>query len=171
MVMGRTQDMKTEVEEFCVNFETRYGVRPSVTVPIGIMDRVRLPLKALERIANLRIFMEGKDLRSKTRVTPVMLPRQIFYKLALDMGYGCTYIGSEVGFNHATVLHGRDEINRRLSIGDKEVTFMFNEMQKDINEKLRDAGVVFTNNSRGSYSESGVSPELDEDETAVRSDD
>jgi hypothetical protein len=169
--MGKTEDMKREVEEFCVDFETKFGVRPSVIVPIGVLDRVRLPLRQLEKVADRYVYMEGKTLRSKTRKTEVMLPRQIFYKIALDMGYGSTYIASHMGFDHATVLHGRTAINARLSVEDKEVTLMFNQMQQDITNKLTDAGMVFTNSSKGSHPKSGVSPELDEDETAVGSDD
>lgn len=163
------QAAKDEISRFRRDFHAKYGIKVVVTVPSGDLGMPRLSLDCLERIANK--YTPGTfTIRTRRRFSEIVIPRQIFYKFALDLGYGCYQTGEFIGYDHATVLHHRDEVEEKLLTKDKKVCRIYDFMLKDIQGELDDAGLVFTDSKQGADSKSGVPPEFHEGKTTASAD-
>lgn len=163
------QAAKEEIARFRRDFLAKFGIRIVITVPSGDLGIPRLSLDCLEKIANK--YTPGTyTIRTRRRFSEIVIPRQIFYKFALDLGYGCYQTGEFIGYDHATVLHHRDEVEEKLLTNDKKVSRVYNSMLKDIQEELNNAGLVFTNNKQGADSKSGIPPEFNEGKATAPAD-
>ena len=53
----------------------------------------------------------GWDIAKKTRKREVVYARKVYCKIASDMGYGPSAIGSALGISHDLAIHHRDTFN------------------------------------------------------------
>lgn len=152
---------QNEIYKFSIDFEAKFGAKVAVTILSTPNDTPRLSLTQLEDVINPHCPFDT-TLRTKNRFRELVLLGQLFYKFAMDMGYGSYQAAVHLGFTHATAIHSRRNISDKLDIGDKSVTIFHNIIQKEIQEKINNEQLVLTNSKQGTDAESGVSAKLNE---------
>jgi hypothetical protein len=119
-------EAQKEIEEFKEAFEKRYGFGLSIHMrnstlinipPISLND-------VLEEVDRLfyEMYPSGivkssygtvhalNGIRSKTRVHEVVVMRQIFSYIALELGYAFTEIGRFLNMNHSTIIAAKKSL-------------------------------------------------------------
>jgi hypothetical protein len=80
-------------------------------------------IEGVEKVAGMKFFTED---RKKT--DELVTYRQFCYYILTTMGYGPSQIASRVGYNHATVIHGKNNIEDLLDVGSAKYMYMYIEI-------------------------------------------
>lgn len=71
--------------------------------------------EAGRRYVSVICGITGRDIRERTREREVVWARNmVFYQLAQD-GFSLSEIGRFMGFDHSTVIHGREQMKNMLT--------------------------------------------------------
>lgn len=141
-----------EANKFCTDFYDKYGIFPFISFKPIKGEREALTLASVEFIINALLQKYTKNLhlnlsvKLKRRPTLLITYRQCMFKILHDMGYSLTTIGKYFDFNHATVLHGKNEIIKYLELNDNMVLKIYNEINDELeNQKARNADSIYHN--------------------------
>lgn len=130
------------VEKFRDEFHNLFGVHPTVLYNFAIK---RIDIRYLEKITNEVLwetcpgqYTEG--IRSKNREQALSEHRQIFYKLAREMGYHYSYLAKYIGFDHSTAVYSVKKVESLLALNDKITIKLY----QTVKNKLYDKGNIQT---------------------------
>jgi hypothetical protein len=154
------QRMSAAVEAFKKQFFEEFDVSVTVYFSDKEYHGKALSLTEVELVATEFINGDIDLLRIKSRKDIYTEPRQVFFKVCIDMGYGFTELSRHFGFNHATILHANRKVNTLISINDFRTVKLYNEITNAIKERIESKG---TNESVGIFKDipkSGISPML-----------
>lgn len=109
------------VENFKQEFKNQFGVNVTVIYNLSV-DKV--DIEFLEKITNevLKINCPGdyaEGIRSRRRHQALSEHRQIFYKLAREMGYNYSYLAKYIGFDHSTAVYSVRKVESLMKLKDK----------------------------------------------------
>lgn len=142
------------IREFSQKFFERFDIYPAViytnnkiyTVKTGLLPLEQLVNELLiERIiADPDLFDKLKDRGIKTRIRnrTVVIYRQIFVKVAHDLGYGPSVIANHLGFDHATAIHSTKTINNLLDIKDPQIVLIYTQISNAYKKRFSNDGDV-----------------------------
>lgn len=129
---------KDFAKDFIAEFHARFGVFPSVKFSISTGSYPRVLLSQLEALVNYLISKddevpeEVKTLKGKSKIRKLVLYRHCFYKIAYDMHYNLKAIGQQVGFDHSTVLYGRNNVVNLINIKDEQTIAVLHSIQEEL---------------------------------------
>lgn len=133
---------------FAKEFYKVIGTYPLVSYSLSQRVLMKIPLVELEELVN-QIFEENysdqylyNGIRNRTRKRPTVTFRQLYMKIAADMGYGLESIGASIGFDHATVIHAKKQIGNLLECKNPEILKQFNLIYHAANNKYGHDGDV-----------------------------
>jgi hypothetical protein len=157
------------IEKFKSEMTQLTGIEPVVIFSLNEAEPMSpLMLEELENMMNAHCRKVYADLetwcqhgiRTRHRKREIVLYRQIFYYIARKMGYGLSFTGDYLGFDHATVLHGSRTIENLLDAGDHNATKLFNTLIDEYKKRLELKRVVQPNDNSGANTKSVLSPML-----------
>lgn len=134
--------MYEEIEDFKKKFFNKFEVKLNIGYPIEPIA-YRENFKFLENLGNQLLKEKGifnrypEGIKTKNRERPLVLVRSCIYKVASEMGYGCTEIGRHFGFDHATVIHGVALIGDLSDTNDAEVLKLLTTIKNECKNKHR----------------------------------
>jgi hypothetical protein len=134
MDKSKKEEMKQLIKVFQEDFYNKFAIVPVVHYKVN----GKLPALSLQQIdltvdkfVNKHDFPNG--IRTKSRKREVVIPRYCAFKLAIDNGFTLERIGLYFGnFDHSTVLHAKKTINNLITICDKKVLDIWNEIENYI---------------------------------------
>lgn len=113
------------IEAHRLQIEVEYGVSLQLYVKLNVIS-----LELLEELINRvmkRDFPQYDGwLGKETRKTEVVMFRSIFFFFAREYGYTTSASGKHVGRDHATVIHGMNKLETKLSKNSVKYTKYFN---------------------------------------------
>jgi hypothetical protein len=145
-------EAKGMIAIFKKDFFEKFGVYPDVYYNL-IPDEPRksVSLKAFEELVNQvyeSVFpnscYEG-GIRSRKRKREIVIFRQLFFSLAQEMGFGPSYLGCFLNFDHATVIHSRKAIRNLLDSNDRDTVLYHNLVKDAFKKRFSPDGNVFQN--------------------------
>ena len=130
------------IKNFKELFLKEYGLELIVVISAVKSNFSRVDIKLLEDITNdicERLYPEKypQGIRQKIRDRELVVLRQCFFKIALNMGYSLSNIGLYLGFNHATVIHGNKVITSLIDTANSQVVFNYNLILNELKERSR----------------------------------
>lgn len=135
-----TDKMRADVESFKRKFELKYRITPYVSISTRKNHVGELTLTDLLEIVNNKMRQCCKErttnILDSTRKRPVIIYRQLFCKMAMDLGYGPTSISKFINRNHATIIHSVNLIDNLIDIGDKTMIKAINDMHLELEKYL-----------------------------------
>lgn len=162
----KMEEADSVINAFKTQFQARFGVTPVVIYKHDPKYIPKINLKNLEDIVN-QYFKKNFPkkypkigIRYTKRDKELVTFRHIFYTLAMNVGHTCTLIGGYIGFDHATVLHGRKNINNFLDAGDVFVTEHYYNILDVIHKSILEDGSIKPEQDNKPESESDPSSVL-----------
>lgn len=135
MTYEKRKEIEEIVEKFKKQMSENYGVFPVVIYDV---ISAKLPLTDLLNIMDELLVNssggEHKSLKDKSRKQTLINHRQMFYKIAREMGYGFTYISGFLGFDHATAIHSTNRVTDLLNLRDPAMSKIYHEAKRKIAE-------------------------------------
>jgi chromosomal replication initiation ATPase DnaA len=134
----KDKEAELHVKHFIKAFHEKFGIIPRVTYSFEKHTH-NISINELEEAVNGLIHTDlnidfPATIRTKNRKRELVLYRQCAFKIAIDLGYGCSLIGSYFGWDHATVIHSckiiKELTNTRDSLAIKTLTKIENELEK-----------------------------------------
>jgi chromosomal replication initiation ATPase DnaA len=154
-----TTEKKVQADEFVENFkeefENLFGVQPTVLYNFAVK---KIDIRYLEKLTNEVLWENCPDqyqggIRSKCRQQALAEHRQIFYKLAREMGYHFSYLSRFIGFDHSTAVYSVKKVDSLLAMNDKITVKLY----ETIKNKLYDKGTIRTTGAEQTEPESDLS--------------
>jgi hypothetical protein len=149
--LTRRLNIQKYIEDFQVGFLDKFGVVPEVYLTPMQLDGEGIDLTYLKGMINAVVdtkkFPAGLYTRSRKR--EIVLPRQIYFLKARQMGYPLNQIAESLGFDHATVIHSCKCIKLLLEQKDPETLLILTKIDHVIKERLRVNADVQSNNKKG----------------------
>ena len=133
---------RNKVEDYVRSFKSRlskkYGIHAIVVYNYTPKLKGPLELYELEEICNkyVDMILHPGGIKSRSRLSHVVIYRQIFMYIASKMGYSSTYIGRYLNYDHATVIHARKAISSLLEINDRKIVLAFKKVENGIKETI-----------------------------------
>lgn len=125
------------VFKFKHEFYLKFGYFPTINTYKRKLPSENVNIDGLLEIANA-ILQENtpcdislkytNGIFTKSRSEHLINHRQIFFKMALDLGYTCSFLKNFSGFHHATVLHSKNKVNTLLEIHDHKYEMILTRM-------------------------------------------
>jgi len=130
------------IKNFKELFLKEFGLELIVVVSAVKSKFSKVDIKLLEDITNeiLEKLYPGKypeGIRKKSRERELVVLRQCFFKIAIEMGYSLTNVGLYLDFNHATVIHGNRAITSLIDTMNSQVIFNYNLILNELKERSR----------------------------------
>lgn len=147
------------INEFMEKFHKALGVYPLVTYSMRKITMVRVSLSELESLTNevyQKWFPEAyvsDGIRNRLRRRTTVAFRQVYMKIASDMGHSLDSTGRFIGYDHATVLHAKRNVNNLLDCKDPEITKIYNLVYYAAKERYGHDGDVRQNDGGKSVAE------------------
>ena len=131
--------MDIEIADFKRRFHNQFKIDLTIVYPAkDVLGGISL--QNLEDIGNEIIIGKRKyneyNIRSKSRIRELILIRICIFKVATEFGYGPSEIGKYFGFDHATVIHSRNKVDKNLDNFDIQV--MLNTIRNECKNKYGD---------------------------------
>ena len=142
------------VEAFKIEFYKRFKVYPNIVYNMNIKGLVGIDLATLVKIIDSCMFDTYKysddtrnftrmmktviGIRNPTRLRHVVIHRQIYYKIAYELGYSYSVIGRQLSKNHATVIHGIKHLDTMIEVKDKLTLALVDHVLETIKAYLND---------------------------------
>lgn len=135
----RRLNIQRFIEEFQVGFLEKFGVVPEVYLTPMQLDGDSIELIHLKSIIN-SVVDEKKypaGLHTRSRKRDIVLPRQIYFLKARQMGYSLNHIAESLGFDHATVIHSCKCIRLLMEQKDPETLLILTKIDDTLKKRLR----------------------------------
>lgn len=121
------------VQEFKEEFKNKFGVFPTVLYNLGLL---KVDINFLLDSVNLVLSnncpgLYEKGIRDRRRHQTLAEHRQIFFKIARDMGYSYSYLSSFVGYDHSTAIYSVRKVEQMLKMNDRIAVEIYQQV-KDI---------------------------------------
>lgn len=132
------------ISKFKDDFYLRFGVVPSVIYKFNHSDYFPITLNELEEICNL--FVVGKDyytIKDRVRKRHVVMIRQIFYYLSVNMGYSLVSVGKYLNYDHATVIHAVKVVSNLIDINDLNTVKNLKLIHDEIEKRIKHNSTVY----------------------------
>jgi hypothetical protein len=146
----RLENIEMFIKQFKTDFESLYDTTPVVIYTLK--DEVTYPisLNELEKICDAFIEPNSKlHIREKNRKRNIVIARHIFFYIAYKMGYTTTYLGEYLGWDHASVIHGKKSVNNLLDINDSELVNKVKQIYDEVEKRIRVNTVIQFDTSKG----------------------
>jgi chromosomal replication initiation ATPase DnaA len=134
-------EKKQEVDQFVRNFieefKIRYNVEPTVIYNMAVQ---KVDIHILEKVVNDVLWESNPKqytdgIRKRSRQLSLAEHRQVFYKVAREMGYNYSYLARFLGFDHATAIHAVKKVSMMLNIKDKVIGTIYSKIKNKLNDK------------------------------------
>ena len=132
------------IQEFQTLFINEIGVTPVVMYNLSSNNLPPLRLIEIETIiegmyqSHFPELYTKKSLRSRCRISTVVMFRFLFFKIAREMYYPLKAIGQFMGYNHASVLHAVKAIDNLLETKDSKTIKYYNLVKYEIKNRVID---------------------------------
>lgn len=152
------KEVRDMVLLFKKEFFEKFGVYPDVYYNLLADEsesRKLVSLKSLEELVNETYdtmfpgHCHNGGIRTKHRKREIVLFRQIFFVIGLDLGFGPSYLGCFLNFDHATVIHSRKAIKNLLDSNDKDTITYYTSVKNAFKKRFSYDGNVLQNSGSG----------------------
>lgn len=136
------------VSRFRKEFYCTFGVYPLVNYSFHKGNLPRITLKMLETLVNEMMeeyypkFYTPMGIRMRNRWREIVVHRQVFMKIAQDIGYGPLITATHIGYDHASAIHAKKNINALLETKDDLVVRTYNTVIDAYKKRFSDDGDV-----------------------------
>ena len=141
------------IAEFQNSFYKELQIFPLVSYDVGFLSKSSL--SDIEDAIN-KAFRDNypeaypiQGIRSKSRFAMVITYRFIFFNIAREKGYTFKVIGKYLGFNHATVLHGSNNVKNLLGVKDPIMIQHYNLAQNEVQSRVINTAAVCYDEQQG----------------------
>lgn len=143
----KEEEAAAYVARFKWMFRRKFGCTPLVKYKVGLRHFNSITLKELLYIINIKLNEKSPEhlpngIATKCRYRYIVEYRQMYFKIAKEMGFGVIDIGQSIGYNHATVIHGANNVKNLLATNNKDMVRLNNEIEKAIYEFLNHESIV-----------------------------
>ncbi len=141
------KEANDDINEFCTTFYKKYKIFPFISFKIIQGKRETLTLAYVEFVVNQLLQQSTNDLslnvKLKRRYKPLIAYRHCMFKILHEMGYSLLTIGRYFKFNHASILHGKNEVLKYLDLKDDLVVKINSEITNELeNQKSRNVDFI-----------------------------
>jgi hypothetical protein len=165
------KNIKRAAENLIVKFKDEMlqltGITPVVILSSKDDALNPLLLDELENILNTSFahvyakgYMYPDGIRTPRRKRELVLYRHIFYYMADKMGYGPSYTGGYLGFDHATAIHGVKTFANLLESKNTHAVELYNIILHEYQKRFESKRIVQHFNSSKPNSKRVLSPML-----------
>lgn len=137
----RKEEKARRIKQFKEDFQLEFGSEILIIERATKYPFPHITLQNVEDVVNYQLdkiipdkFSNG--IRTKSRNKELISHRYCFYKIVMDMGYSCTVIKKHIGFDHATVLHGKKSITNLILSRDTKSIFNINNIYHELKERF-----------------------------------
>lgn len=121
------------INTFKHEFKDNFGITPIViynliNTPVSLTDLIALT----DEVLNEKYGDVYFGIKHKCRIQPVAEHRQVFYKIARELGFNYVYIAREMKVNHATVIYSANKVTSMLSSNDQVITGIYHTLKQKI---------------------------------------
>jgi hypothetical protein len=128
-------DLHQEISRFCKRIARLYDVTLHVTTLQTIDIVTKLPLETIESAVNAVIEKEYPGETVKTLSRGGAIYRQVFSKIASDLGHVKLHIAAYLGQNHTTVLYSIRTITNLIEVKDYNTLLIHNKCMHELKSK------------------------------------
>lgn len=141
------KEANDDVNKFCIEFYKKYNLFPFVSFRTIQGKRETLSMGYVEFIVNQLLQQETNDtflnVKLKRRYKILVAYRQCMFKVLHEMGYSLSGIGLFFGFDHASVLHSKNEVLKYLDLKDNLIVRINSEITNELeNQKSRNVDFI-----------------------------
>jgi hypothetical protein len=125
---------KEFIEQFQQEFQEKFGVIPTVVYDLGMTKiDVNFLLDTVNKVLNSNCpgLYEG-GIKNRSRQQSLSEHRQMFFKIARDMGYSYSYLARFIGFDHATLIYSVKKVNHMIKLKDKIVIGIYQQIKDEL---------------------------------------
>lgn len=147
------------VSRFRKEFYGTFGVYPMVNYSFHRGSLPRVTLKELEELINNMMeehypkFYTPAGIRMRLRRREVVLHRQVYMKLAQDIGYGPLVTAKHIGFDHVSAMYGKKHMQELLETNDLLARNIYNTIIDAYKKRFSNDGDVQQDSSGESDTE------------------
>jgi len=136
-----------DINKFCVDFYMKYKMFPFISFKTVQGKRETLSMAYVEFVVNQLLQQATNDLslnvKLKRRYKPLIAYRHCMFKILYEMGYSLSTMGRYFKFNHASILHGKNEVLKYLDLKDDLVVRINSEITNELeNQKSRNVDFI-----------------------------
>jgi AraC-like DNA-binding protein len=133
----KKQEIEEFVQSFIEEFKVRFQTEPTVIYNMAVQ---KVDIHILERVVNDVLWENNPKqytdgIRKRSRQLSLAEHRQVFYKVAREMGYNYSYLARFLGFDHATAIHAVKKVTMMLNIKDKVVGTIYSKIKTKLNDQ------------------------------------
>jgi hypothetical protein len=144
---NRMKEADKMINEFKLSFKETFGVEPLVVysfeehyVPkITLDELVELASDCLKENYKSEIFEGG--IRNRRRERILVLYRQLFLKIAQQIGYTTTRAAKVIGYKHCTAIYSRRKVEDFIRLKDELVLTHYKLLIDAYEKRYGDAGI------------------------------
>lgn len=141
------KEANDDINKFCIEFYKKYNLFPFISFRTIQDKRETLSMSYVEFIVNQLLQQETLDaslnVKLKRRYKLLIAYRQCMFKILYEMGYSLSNIGRFFGFDHASVLHSKNEILKYLDLKDNLIVRINSEIINELeNQKSRNVDFI-----------------------------
>lgn len=154
------QSPEVMIKRFISKFRKAFGTTPFVTYHQKKADKVSLDLikQAVNQVLESEYpFLYINGIENRCRDTEVVEPRQVYFKVAIDLGHTYSIVAKSLGRNHATVIHAYKKVTEMLRQNDATIFYIYSNVLETLNKLTNNEENICTTQTGRDNSQSDIS--------------